>query len=246
MPLNTRVGRCVTRLKKKYGYGPAIGICQKSTKQHYMTGKSMRMRTRKRRRRRRRRRRRQLGGASCIACLYGHSNVLKDMLEQNGYWSNKQTEGLSDDELRDGRIKVFNDFYKICEEDNKGCATDTSIKKMSDVYKIQLMQRLFSGKTSGQQGGFLSDFWGTWNKEPKKGLIPGSWSSDGMDCNPYLWGQCPGGGVCKPSGFGIGNISFGGKCHPRGGGGKKSKRRYKRNRRKKNTKCYTIKKSVTF
>ena len=154
MPLNTRVGRCVTKLKKKYGYGPAIAICQKSTKQHYMTGKSMRKRTRKRRRRRRRRRR--------------------------------------------------------------------------------------------QQGGFLSDFWGTWNKEPKKGLIPGSWSSDGMDCNPYLWLQCPGGGVCKPSGFGIGDISFGGKCHPRGGGGKKSKRRYKRNRRKKNTKCYTIKKSVTF
>lgn len=46
MPLNTRVGRCVTKLKKKYGYGPAIGICQKSTKQHYMTGKSMRKRTR--------------------------------------------------------------------------------------------------------------------------------------------------------------------------------------------------------
>ena len=52
MPLNTRVGRCVTKLKHKYGYGPAIGICQHSTKQNYMTGKSMHKkntRTRKKR-----------------------------------------------------------------------------------------------------------------------------------------------------------------------------------------------------
>ena len=155
MPLNTRVGRCVTKLKKKYGYGPAIGICQRSTKQNYMTGKSMRKKTRRRKRRKR---------------------------------------------------KV---------------------------------------------GGFLSNFWGTWNKKTKKGVIPGSWTSNGMKCNPYLPGQCPGGGVCKPSGLGIGGISFGGKCYPRGGGGKKSKRRIKkthkrsgrgrrkRNRRRKTTKRYT-------
>ena len=42
MPLNTRVGRCVTKLRKKYGYGKAIGICQHSTKQNYLTGKTMR------------------------------------------------------------------------------------------------------------------------------------------------------------------------------------------------------------
>ena len=42
MPLNTRVGRCVTKLRKKYGYGKAIGICQHSTKQNYLTGKKMR------------------------------------------------------------------------------------------------------------------------------------------------------------------------------------------------------------
>ena len=40
MPLNTRVGRCVTKLRKKYGYGKAIGICQHSTKQNYLTGKN--------------------------------------------------------------------------------------------------------------------------------------------------------------------------------------------------------------
>ena len=34
MPKGTRVGRCVDYLKHKYGYGPAIGICQKSTKQN--------------------------------------------------------------------------------------------------------------------------------------------------------------------------------------------------------------------
>ena len=42
MPLNTRVGRCVTKLRNKYGYGKAIGICQHSTKQNYLTGKTMR------------------------------------------------------------------------------------------------------------------------------------------------------------------------------------------------------------
>ena len=42
MPLNTRVGRCVTKLRNKYGYGKAIGICQYSTKQNYLTGKKMR------------------------------------------------------------------------------------------------------------------------------------------------------------------------------------------------------------
>ena len=47
MPKGTRVGRCVDYLKHKYGYGPAIGICQKSTKQNYMTGKKMRKKTKK-------------------------------------------------------------------------------------------------------------------------------------------------------------------------------------------------------
>ena len=52
MPKGTRVGRCVDYLKHKYGYGAAIGICQKSTKQHYMTGKKIK-KTRKKRGRKR-------------------------------------------------------------------------------------------------------------------------------------------------------------------------------------------------
>lgn len=42
MPQNTRVYRCVSRLKKKYGYKSAIAICQKSTRQNYMSGKTLR------------------------------------------------------------------------------------------------------------------------------------------------------------------------------------------------------------
>ncbi len=38
MPLNTRVGRCVQKLKPKHGYGKSIAICQKSTKQSYKSG----------------------------------------------------------------------------------------------------------------------------------------------------------------------------------------------------------------
>jgi len=62
MPKGTRVGRCVDYLKHKYGYGPAIGICQKSTKQNYMTGKKMRKKTKKLRRKRKKKSRKRKGG----------------------------------------------------------------------------------------------------------------------------------------------------------------------------------------
>ena len=52
MPKGTRVHNCVDKLKGKYGYSAAIAICQKSTNQNYMTGKTLKRRTKKRRRRR--------------------------------------------------------------------------------------------------------------------------------------------------------------------------------------------------
>lgn len=62
MPQNTRVYRCVQKLRKKYGYSGAIGICQKATKQSYMTGRSLRKRKRTKRRRRRKRTKRYRRG----------------------------------------------------------------------------------------------------------------------------------------------------------------------------------------
>jgi len=60
MPLNTRVGRCVTKLRNRYGYGKAIGICQHSTKQNYLTGKkTRRKKSRKNSRKKRRKKRRK-------------------------------------------------------------------------------------------------------------------------------------------------------------------------------------------
>ena len=50
MPLNTRVGRCVTKLRNKYGYGKAIGIRQHSTKQNYLTGKTIKKKQKQTRR----------------------------------------------------------------------------------------------------------------------------------------------------------------------------------------------------
>jgi hypothetical protein len=41
MPKGTKVHNCVNKLKKKMSYGKAIAICQKSTKQNYMTGKKI-------------------------------------------------------------------------------------------------------------------------------------------------------------------------------------------------------------
>jgi len=58
MPQNTRAYRCVHKLKKKYGLSGAIGICQKATKQSYMTGRTLKKKRRKKRRRRRTRRHR--------------------------------------------------------------------------------------------------------------------------------------------------------------------------------------------
>ena len=60
MPLNTRVGRCVTKLRNRYGYGKAIGICQHSTKQNYLTGKrTRRKKSRKKRRKKRKKKRKR-------------------------------------------------------------------------------------------------------------------------------------------------------------------------------------------
>lgn len=62
MPQNTRVYRCVQKLRKKHGYSGAIGICQKATKQSYMTGRSLRKRKRTKRRRKRKRTKRYRRG----------------------------------------------------------------------------------------------------------------------------------------------------------------------------------------
>ncbi len=41
MPKGTKVHKCVDRLKGKMGKGSAIGVCQSSTGQSYMTGKKL-------------------------------------------------------------------------------------------------------------------------------------------------------------------------------------------------------------
>ena len=60
MPQNTRVWRCVEKLKKKYKYKGAIAICQSTTEQSYKTGKQTRKKqTRKRQRRKKQTRKKQ-------------------------------------------------------------------------------------------------------------------------------------------------------------------------------------------
>lgn len=71
-------------------------------------------------------------------------------------------------------------------------------------------------RTRKQRGGWFGSNWfsgvfGTWGKKTKKGAIPGSWTSQGMRCNPALPLQCPGGLKCVKSGFAIGPLSQG-KC----------------------------------
>ncbi len=69
MPLNTRVGRCVTKLRNKYGYGKAIGICQHSTKQSYLTGKTIKKKKKQTRRKRRRNKKTKRAGMRALPTL---------------------------------------------------------------------------------------------------------------------------------------------------------------------------------
>ena len=56
MPKGTRVHRCVNKLKKKGTYSRAIAICQKATKQSYMTGKTLKKKVTLKKRRKTKRR----------------------------------------------------------------------------------------------------------------------------------------------------------------------------------------------
>jgi hypothetical protein len=51
-PRNTRVYRCVQKVKKKHKIGDAIAICQSSTKQGYRTGKKLTLKGKKTRKKR--------------------------------------------------------------------------------------------------------------------------------------------------------------------------------------------------
>ena len=66
MPKGTRVHRCVNKLKKKGTYSRAIAICQKATKQSYMTGKTLKKKVtlKKRRKTKRRKTKRRKGGVA--------------------------------------------------------------------------------------------------------------------------------------------------------------------------------------
>ena len=62
-----------------------------------------------------------------------------------------------------------------------------------------------------QRGGWFGKNWfGTWGQKTKKTGF--GWTSKNMKCNPYLPMQCPGGGRCVGTGWGIGPIKLQGKC----------------------------------
>jgi len=99
MPLNTRVGRCVTKLRNKYGYGKAIGICQHSTKQNSLAGKTMRKKKTSRRKNRSRKKRggrkKKKSGAS------KPNHIVIDILSSD-------EEGANDDDIHVGsHVKVI-------------------------------------------------------------------------------------------------------------------------------------------
>ena len=86
MPKGTRVHRCVSKLRKKYKYGKAIGICQKSTKQNYMTGKPIRQTKYKKRRKKNRTRKKKGGtGEPNDGLIYARDFVNVAQEPENGW-----------------------------------------------------------------------------------------------------------------------------------------------------------------
>jgi len=90
MPKGTRVHRCVSKLRKKYKYGKAIGICQKSTKQNYMTGKPIRQT--KYKKKRRKKKTRKMRGKGAIQSYFAREQPQRDYT-----WNVAQFNGDYDD-----------------------------------------------------------------------------------------------------------------------------------------------------
>ena len=67
-------------------------------------------------------------------------------------------------------------------------------------------------KRTRRGGWFGKNWFGTWGQKTKKGPFGIGWTSKNMKCNPYLPLQCPGGGRCVGTGWGIGPIKLQGKC----------------------------------
>ena len=90
MPKGTRVHRCVSKLRKKYKYSKAIGICQKSTKQNYMTGKQIRQTKYEKKRRKKKTRKKRGGtGEPNDGLIYARDFVNVAREPENG-WANWQ------------------------------------------------------------------------------------------------------------------------------------------------------------
>ena len=89
MPKGTRVHRCVSKLRKKYKYSKAIGICQKSTKQNYMTGKRIQQTKRKKKHRKKTRKKRGGTGEPNDGLIYARDFVNVAREPENG-WANWQ------------------------------------------------------------------------------------------------------------------------------------------------------------
>ena len=90
MPKGTRVHRCVSKLRKKYKYSKAIGICQKSTKQNYMTGKPIRQT--KYKKKRRKKKTRKMRGKGAIQSYFAREQPQRDYT-----WNVAQFNGDYDD-----------------------------------------------------------------------------------------------------------------------------------------------------
>ena len=121
---------------------------------------------------------------------------------RTGFVSSIQPRGLQlSRRWRDGTYEglQFYDYDKI-----------TSIRRARKKNNPQEGAGRF--KRTRRGGWFGKNWFGTWGQKTKKGPFGFGWTSKNMKCNPYLPFQCPGGGRCVGTGWGIGPIKLQGKC----------------------------------
>ena len=103
------------------------------------------------------------------------------------------------------------DYQKFLYETWKVAPAERSLKRGKRTKRRRRGRKRRTRRRRGRRGGWFGKNWlGTWGQKTKKTRF--GWTSKNMKCNPYLPMQCPGGGRCVGTGWGIGPIKLQGKC----------------------------------
>jgi len=111
----------------------------------------------------------------------------------------------------DAMAEVIDEALAKNKKGGKRSRTHRKRRRGKRTKKRRRRRKRRTRRRRAQRGGWFGKNWlGTWGQKTKKTRL--GWTSKNMKCNPYLPGQCPGGGRCVGTGWGIGPIKLQGKC----------------------------------